>query len=241
MNCLILAAGRGSRLREVSVSKPLTPVGGVPLIERVMRSAAEGGATAFTVVTGCRAEPLEAFLATLRAPVRCVRIDDWTRPNGHSVLAGAAAIDGDYLLAMSDHLFDPDFARRLIAAGRAGCGVRLAVDRDLDSPLLDLDDATKVETAAGGKIVRIGKTLDRYDAIDTGLFLAGPELAGAIRADIESGGEGSLSSGVQRLADAGEAATLDVTGARWIDIDDPRALALAEALFGPDGLRGNAA
>ena len=43
------------------------------------------------------------------------------------------------------------------------------------------------------------------------------------------------------LALTNDGATLDVTGARWIDVDDPRALSLAEALFGPDGLRDNAA
>ena len=70
-----------------------------------------------------------------------------------------------------------------------------------------MDDATKVETGADGAIVRIGKTLDRFDAIDTGLFRATPALAEAIGA-----GGGSLSEGVQRLADRGEATTLDVTG-----------------------------
>ena len=41
MDCLIIAAGHGSRLRGVSPSKPLTPVAGVPLIERVIRAAAD--------------------------------------------------------------------------------------------------------------------------------------------------------------------------------------------------------
>ena len=30
MNCLILAAGLGTRLRGISESKPLTPIGGIP-------------------------------------------------------------------------------------------------------------------------------------------------------------------------------------------------------------------
>src|SRR6185312_9456147 len=114
MNCLIIAAGHGSRLRDISPSKPLTPVAGVPLIEHVARAAAAGGATGFTVVTGHEAERVEAFLADLSA-----RIADWDRPNGHSVLAGAAAIHGDYLLAMSDHLFDPQIVRLLRAAPAA--------------------------------------------------------------------------------------------------------------------------
>lgn len=224
MNCLIIAAGYGSRLRDISPSKPLTPVAGVPLIERVIRAAAAGGASAFTVVTGHEAERLEAFLATLAEfEIRTVRVADWSLPNGHSVLAGAAAIDGDYLLTMSDHLFDPQIVRRLIAAPQAA--LTLAVDRDLANPLLDMDDATKVETD-GAAIRRIGKTLAGFDAIDTGLFRATPALAEAI------GAGGSLSDGVQRLADQGGASALDVTGLFWLDVDDPVALAKAEAKLG---------
>jgi choline kinase len=224
MNCLIIAAGHGSRLRAISPSKPLTPVAGVPLIEHVIRAAAAGGASAFTIVTGHEATRLEAFLATLSDfSIHTVRVADWDLPNGHSVLAGAAGLAGDYLLAMSDHLFDPAIVRRLIEAPAAA--LTLAVDRDLAGPLLDLDDATKVETGAGGAIVRIGKTLETYDAIDTGLFRATPALAAAI------GAGGSLSEGVQRLADAGSAATIDVTGLRWLDVDDAAALAKAETML----------
>ena len=222
MDCLIIAAGFGSRLRAVSPSKPLTPVAGVPLIERVIRAAAEGGATRFTVATGHEADRLEAFLEALPFEIAPVRVADWSLPNGHSVLAGAARIAGDYLLTMSDHLFDPQITAALIAAPPAA--LRLAVDRDLANPLLDMDDVTKVETGEGGAIIRIGKTLTRFDAADTGLFRATPALAEAIAA-----GGGSLSDGVQRLADQGQAMTLDVTGRFWLDVDDPAALAKAEA------------
>jgi 1L-myo-inositol 1-phosphate cytidylyltransferase len=225
VNCLIIAAGHGSRLREVSPSKPLTPVAGVALIERVIRAAAAGGASAFTVVTGHEAARVEAFLATLAdLRIDAVRVADWDLPNGHSVLAGAARLGGDYLLTMADHLFDPAIMRALIAAPPAP--LVLAVDRNLADPLLDMDDATKVETKADGAIVRIGKTLKRFDAVDTGLFRATPALAAAIGA-----GGGSLSEGVQRLADRGEAQTLDVTGLDWLDVDDPVALAKAEAML----------
>ena len=223
MDCLIIAAGHGSRLRAVSPSKPLTPVAGTPLIERVIRAADTAGATRFVVATGHEAARLEAFLATLPFAIEPVRVADWDLPNGHSVAAGAARIAGDYLLTMADHLFAPAIAARLLSAPPAA--LTLAVDRDLANPLLDMDDATRVETGEGGAIRRIGKTLDRFDAIDTGLFRATPALAAAIGA-----GGGSLSEGVQRLADRGEAATLDVTGLAWLDVDDPIALAKAEAM-----------
>jgi len=243
MNCLILAAGLGSRLRGISDSKPLTPVAGAPLLEHVIRRAAAGGATRILVVTGHQAERVEGFLAELQGrfalPIGWERVDDWTRPNGYSVLAGASALKGDYLLSMADHLFDPAIVGRLL--GGPASGVTLAVDRDLAGPFLDLDDATKVETAPDGRIVHIGKALTRYDAIDTGLFRATPALAEAIRADIAAGGNGSLSEGVQRLADIGSAATVDIEGERWIDVDSPAMLDLAERYLGEQAVRDTAA
>ncbi len=235
MNCLILAAGHGSRLRTLSDSKPLTPVAGVPLIEHVMRRAATGGASAFTVVTGHAAERVEAFVAGAAARLglmaRTVRLADWDRPNGHSVLAGSAAIDGDYLLTMSDHLFDPAIVRALLAAPRAD--LTLAVDRDVAGPLLDPDDATWVEVSDTGAILRIGKAIARWNAVDTGVFRATPALARALREVVAEGAPGSLSEGVQRLADQGGARTVDVTGLQWLDVDDPRAHAQAEAMLRP--------
>ena len=234
MNCLIIAAGHGSRLRDISPSKPLTPVAGLPLIEHVARAAAAGGASAFRVVTGHEAERLEAFLADLAArlglPIAPVRIADWDRPNGHSVLAGSEAMEGDYLLTMADHLFDPEIVRLLRDAAPAA--LTLAVDRDLANPRLDMDDATKVALGADGAIRRIGKDLEAFDAIDTGLFRATPALAEAIRAAIREGAAGSLSDGVQRLADQGKAMSVEIAGARWLDVDDAVALAKAEAMLG---------
>ena len=197
------------------------------------------------VVTGHEAGKLEAFLAAFGErsglAIECVRVDDWHCANGHSVLAGSAAIDGDYLLMMSDHLFDPAIVRRLLADAPAGAAVTLAVDHDPAGPFIDLDDATKVELGDGGRIRRIGKTIDPYDAIDTGVFLATPALAEAIREAIAAGSGGSLSEGMQRLADQGRAATVDIGSARWIDTDDLTMLALAETFVATEAVSDSAA
>ena len=58
MQCLIIAAGQGRRLREQGDSKPLVPLLGVPLIERVIRAAREAGADAFYVVIGYQGDRL---------------------------------------------------------------------------------------------------------------------------------------------------------------------------------------
>ncbi len=232
MDALIIAAGFGSRLRDISDSKPMTPVAGVPLLELGVRQAKAAGAARVVVVTGHEAERLEAALPGLadRAglPVVARRVADWSKPNGWSVLAGAEAISGDYLLMMSDHIFSAPILAGLARQGGPGRGVTLAVDARCENPLVDPDDATWVKRDGRGFISAIGKTITTYDAVDCGAFLCTPELAEAIRGAIAEGKAGSLSEGMQRLADAGRAATWEIGGAWWLDVDDPRAHELAE-------------
>jgi 1L-myo-inositol 1-phosphate cytidylyltransferase len=233
MDALIIAAGYGSRLSSLSPSKPLTPIAGVPLIELGVRQAKAAGARRVVVVTGHEGDRLEAALPDIaeRASIaiEAERIADWSKPNGFSVMAGAARISGDYLLMMADHIFSAGILARLAAQASPERGVTLGIDYRVDSPLVDPDDATWVKHDAAGRIVAIGKTLTDYDAVDCGAFLATPELAGAIAAAVAAGKSGSLSDGMQRLADAGRAWTMDIGTAWWIDVDDPRALALAES------------
>ena len=232
MDALIIAAGYGSRLQEISASKPMTPIAGIPMLELGVRQAKAAGARRVVVATGHQAAQLEAALPALAAragiEIEAARVDDWSKPNGWSVIAGAARIEGDYLLMMADHIFSAPILSTLARAGGSTAGVTLAIDRRLDNPLVDPDDATWVETASDGRIKAIGKTIARYDAVDCGAFLATPELAQAIRSAIAAGAAGSLSEGMQALADAGRAATLDIGAAWWLDVDDPRAHALAE-------------
>ncbi len=232
MKALIVAAGQGVRLRGVAASKPLAPVDGVALIERVMAGAAQAGVDGFVVATGYEGEALARALqhisARLGVSVTCVFNPDWRGANGVSVLAAAAELPGPFLLLMADHLFDPSILAELMAQAEPVDGVVLAVDRRLDNRLVDLEDVTRVQTTSGGAIARIGKLISTYDAFDTGLFRAGPALIEALAADMAGGGPGSISAGMQRLADADRAWSFDVGDRFWIDVDDAAALEKAE-------------
>lgn len=246
MKCLIIAAGQGTRLRSMAESKPLAQVNGIALIEHVIRAAAAGGAEEFVVVTGYEAPGIETFLADLSARlglrVETVHNPDWHRPNGVSVLAAAGRLDSEFLLLMSDHLFDPDIVRRLMTRRGQQSGLTLACDYRLDNPLIDPDDVTKVKSDADGRIMAIGKALEDFNAADTGIFLATPALFDALRQSMARGGLGSLSEGVQILADASAAHAFDIGDGWWIDVDDEAAHARAEASFAsPPDLTGRSA
>ena len=232
MKCLVIAAGQGTRLRTIAPSKPLAEVAGRPLIEHILRLAAAGGASGFVVVTGYEPEPLEAFLREFGTrsglSVEIVRNPEWARPNGVSVLSAAHRLDGEFILLMSDHLFDPAVLRRLLGGRRPDALLTLGADFRISRPDLDLDDATKLKLGPEGRIDGVSKALSDYEAVDTGIFVAGPELLDAIAASIADGGAGSLSEGVQRLAGTGSAFAFDIGDGWWVDVDDEPAFRRAE-------------
>lgn len=232
MDTVILAAGFGSRLASHFEPKPLAPVCGVPLLEIGVRQAVLAGSDHVVIVTGYRADAIEAEIPAMAsrtgARITSQRVEDWSKPNGYSVIAGAAQIDGPFLLMMADHLLSGGILPALTQQSSPARGVTLAVDRRLDNPLVDPEDATWVRTDDHGFIEAIGKTIAPFNAVDCGAFLATPELPEAIAEAIAAGKPGSLSDGMQILADKGRAATMDIGNDWWLDVDDPRAHRLAQ-------------
>lgn len=232
MRAVIIAAGQGSRLREVASPKPLVHVRGTPLIVHVINGALAAGVCEFVVVTGYEAAKLESFLAEIAGArgvgLSCVRNPAFLSPNGLSVVAAAPFVEERFLLLMSDHLFDPSIIKDLIAEPPRDAELVLAIDRRMDNPLVDLNDVTRVDVAPDGRIRALGKGLAKFNAFDTGIFLTSPGLIRAVGEDVAEGGGGSISEGVMRLAARGLAVTYDIGDRYWLDVDDAAALSRAE-------------
>lgn len=220
---IVLAAGAGTRLRGAAPVKPLVDLAGRPLLLHLLERLVVAGVTEAVVVVGYAADRMRAALdRELPCVVTIVDNPRWHEPNGVSVLAAAPYLGGSALLCMADHLVAPALYARVGAA--TGSAVALGVDRRLGHGQVDEADVTRVGTR-NGKIVAIGKGIGVYDAYDTGVFRITPALCEAL-AMLD---RPSLSAGVAVLAGRGEAAAVDCDDLDWLDIDDPRALALAEA------------
>jgi len=230
MKCLIIAAGKGSRLHQRGESKPLIPILGVPLIERVIRAALETGADEFCVVTGCQGDLVCDFLERLakRLAIRITSLvnDDWEQGNGLSVLKARDALHEPFLLLMADHLFDPNLARALTTHSLPDGEIALGVDGDTRNPLVDMEDVTRVKVE-DGKIRDIGKGLADFNGFDTGIFLCSPAIFKALEQSKEKDGDTTLSGAVRVLAAEGRARAVPASGF-WIDVDDPAAFKKAE-------------
>jgi choline kinase len=233
LRCLIIAAGRGSRLAHRFPLKPLAPLAGTPLIERVMALAAGEGLREFVVVGGYRFAELARFVraaaSRLKVDAELVENPDWKLENGLSVLAARQALGHDFVMLMSDHLFAGDLLAVALAAPVREGQAALVVDfRVTGHPYVDLEDVTKVRVR-DGRIADIGKSLSLYNAFDTGIFRGTAGLFAALE-ESRRNGDGSLSGGMRVLARRGEALALDGGGRFWIDVDDERAFDLAEDL-----------
>lgn len=223
---ILLAAGEGSRLRPAAPFKPLCPVAGRPLISHALHGLAAAGMARAIIVLGYGADEIEAYLAANDWPltVETVRVADYRKPNGSSLLAaGPLLAGGQAVLAMCDHLVEPALYRRMAEAG-AGQGARLGIDRRLGHPWVDPEDVTCVATQ-GDAIAAIGKGLEPHDCYDTGVFAIGQSLFDALHTlDAPS-----LTEGMRILAAQGRAQVVECSDLDWIDVDDAPALEKAEA------------
>jgi 1L-myo-inositol 1-phosphate cytidylyltransferase / CDP-L-myo-inositol myo-inositolphosphotransferase len=225
-HAVIIAAGHGLRFGKITLlrPKPLLEVLGLPLIERAIRTARKIGIWNFTVITGHHAAMLESFLGQKRfadVKIHCVRNDRWQRSNGLSVLTAQGAVQEPFLLLMSDHLFEADILRKLLAKPLATGHCRLAVDFRVGN-IFDLEDATKVQVAEG-RVERIGKELDAYNAIDCGVFLCDRSLFDALESAVGKGNE-SLTDGIRELASEQRMEAEDIGDSFWQDVDNKRDL-----------------
>jgi choline kinase len=228
---VILAAGRGERLQGGigGGSKPLTPLLGITLLERALLACQAAKVTDCYIVVGHQRERLTSYIAArsrrYRMRLHTVPNPHWELGNGTSAARVAPYLQTPFLLLMCDHVFDTTILTSLIAAGQDTEASLLAVDERIDQ-VFDLDDATKVQLD-DGNITAIGKDLQQYNAIDTGLFFCRPSLFAALER-ANTAGDTSLSGGIRQLIAAGTMRAMPIGDRFWMDIDTAACLAKAE-------------
>ena len=224
---MILAAGEGSRLvpHQAGPPKPVFPLLGLSLAERTVLACLKAGIRRFLFVLGHREEEVRAHVAEMAVRRGCevdfVIASKWPLGNGASVLAAAEKVaDHSFLLLMVDHRVDSSVIQTVRCTPLGPGEICLAVDRDKEQ-VFDLDDVTKV-TLENGRIARLGKSLENWDAADMGVFRCTAALFEELRG-AAAAGRHSLTDGVNRLAANGNVIAVDMTGQAWLDIDTPQA------------------
>lgn len=236
MKAIIIAAGSGSRLNKNNrdMPKALAPIGEQKIIDIIIHTLKKVGIGEIALVCGYRKEMLKAHLgdgSSHGVKLTYVFNSQWHKPNGISVWAAKDFVKQyePFLLLMSDHIFDKKIAESLIQTPMAESQALLAVDPD-PTRVFDIDDAMKVmfeEDRRPGLITAIGKNLERYNGIDSGLFKCDSEIFRALETSFKMR-KYTLADGCREMIKKESFFAVDIGNAFWIDIDTPESLAYAQ-------------
>ena len=159
MQALILAAGMGKRLKELTQNntKCMVKVNGVTLIDRMLHQIEELGLSRIVIVTGYKGSELTDYIKTLgiKAPIEYIDNPIYDKTNNiYSLSLAEKELTEDVtLLFESDLIFDSAILRELV-----------------DDPRDTLALVDKYESWMDGTCV----TLDDYDSIIS--FVPGSKL-----------------------------------------------------------------
>ncbi|HTV94736.1 MAG TPA: phosphocholine cytidylyltransferase family protein [Steroidobacteraceae bacterium] len=240
MRAIILAAGRGQRLKQPQdrqIPKCLLRFGGRSLLERHLRLLAQLGVEQVVLALGYRSDLIEAELARLdlRRRPQIVLNPAFELGSVLTVHTAAAALlgGGEVLLMDADVLYHARVLRALVAGEQPAN--RLLMDRDFEAG----EEPVKICLRAGVP-VELRKRLDpqlSYDAIgeSVGFFRfderGARRLAQLVAGYVERGAsdmphEEAIRDLIREGSQSFEIA--DVTGAPWIEIDFPADVLRAE-------------
>jgi choline kinase len=221
------------------VPKALIEVAGEPLIAHAVRFARTAGAHPITVVGGFGFARLADEVARLSLPVELLENPAFRDGNLVSLGVARPRLEGvdEFLLMNVDHIYRPAIAA-LAAAPAHDVTAFVDVDRALGP------DDMKVERDGAGRVRRIAKTLDHWDAGYVGMTkvpraAASRYWAAADAAQAEEGRAIHVERVLARLADAGTPPECrDVSHHGWLEVDLPEERARADAALRQGWLSG---
>jgi choline kinase len=229
---VILAAGRGMRLREAYASpKCLVEIGGLSLLERQLRALGEFGARA-RVVVGFEAAMVQDHVCglSLDLPVELVENPDFEEGSVISAMLGLHGAGESVVLMDGDVLFHPDVFRHLM---NSACENALAIDTSVD-----FTDEEYMAGVVGDQVVQLRRGPANKGEIQgewVGIAKIGQDsarrMSSLLQGVISAGGrmrgyEDVLAS----LIDEVPVSSVDVAGLPWIEIDFPEDLDAAFAM-----------
>jgi CDP-L-myo-inositol myo-inositolphosphotransferase len=215
---VVLAAGCSRRLSPLTAggSKLLLRLGGLTLIERMVRTLSAQGVERVVVVLGHdEAKLAEAARAAAPDRVEIIRAPGWESGNGSSLAAAEPVVSDEplFLLLVGDHLYGDAALDPLVTVGRPAAL--------LDShPTADvLVEATRV-VVEDRTAVRFGKDVDSGWA-DCGAFLVPPAIFECQRQAAAERDYG-LAGAISRLAEICPLRAVPIPeDAWWQDVDTP--------------------
>ncbi|MDP2704061.1 MAG: sugar phosphate nucleotidyltransferase [bacterium] len=237
MKCVIAAAGKGTRMLELTKDRPkhVIEVLNKPFLFYLLENLKKGGVDELILVVGYQKQAMEKFAEDYKNDFKITLVDQFEKfgkKYGTSVPIEAAkeyVEDETFLAVYGDNLYSPNDVKRLIETEDTNYMCVLEHDHPENYGVTVAD--------SGGYLTRIVEKPKEYisNCINTGLYKFTPEIFEEVaRVGLSSRGEYELTDAIQALAEKHKVKVLKLQD-YWLDFGKPEDIATVEKFLKKQG------
>lgn len=246
MQALILAAGMGKRLKELTKdsAKCMVKVNGKTLIERMLFNLDKLKLREIIIVVGYQAEGLISYINSLniQTHITFVTNENYSKTNNiYSLyLARDYLVKDDTLLLESDLIFNESILRKLINNPYPDLALVAKYENWMDGTVVTIDEQNNITSFVEKKDFDYGSIGKYYKTVNIYKFsrqFSKVYYVPFLKAYIESQGSNEYYEQVLKVLSAIEKTTIKAEVLKdesWYEIDDVQDLDIAESIFSED-------
>ena len=246
MQAVILAAGMGKRLKELTRNntKCMVKVNGVTLIDRMLRQIDKLGLERIIIVVGYEGQKLIDYVETLDIQTPIVFINNPIYDKTNNIYSLALAKDwlvkDDTLLFESDLIFEDSVLETLVTDPRDTLALVDKYESWMDGTCVKLGEDDSIEAFVPGKKFIFNEIKEYYKTVNIYKFskhFSETRYVPFLDAYQLALGQNEYYEQVLRvitMLDNPEIKAKRLEGQRWYEIDDVQDLDIAESIFTPD-------
>ena len=246
MQAIILAAGMGKRLKELTQNntKCMVKVNGITLIDRMLHQIDEKHLSRIIIVVGYEGQKLINYIGTLDIQTPIIYINNPIYDKTNNIYSLALAKDwlckDDTLLFESDLIFENSVLDALVDDPRETLALVDKYESWMDGTCVKLGEDDSIEAFVPGKKFKFNEIKDYYKTVNLYKFskhFSETHYVPFLDAYQSALGQNEYYEQVLRvitMLDEPEIKAKRLDGQRWYEIDDIQDLDIAESIFTPD-------
>ena len=246
MQAIILAAGMGKRLKELTQNstKCMVKVNGVTLIDRMLHQIERQHLSRIIIVVGYEGQKLIDYIGTLGIQTPIIYINNPIYDKTNNIYSLALAKDwlvkDDTLLFESDLIFEDSVLETLVNDPRDTLALVDKYESWMDGTCVKLGEDDSIEAFVPGKKFKFSEIKEYYKTVNIYKFskhFSETHYVPFLEAYQSALGQNEYYEQVLRvitMLDDPEIKAKRLEGQRWYEIDDIQDLDIAESIFTPD-------
>ena len=245
MQGLILAAGMGKRLKELTQNntKCMVKVNGVALIDRMLHQLDACGLERIVIVVGYEGRKLMDYIATLSVATPIVYVDNPVYDKTNNIyslfLARDKLEEDDTLLLESDVIFEDSVLQKLLSDPRPTLALVDKYESWMDGTCVKLSEDDRIEAFVPGSKFVFADIPEYYKTVNLYKFsreFSQKYYVPFLEAYSQALGNNEYYEQVLRvitMLDDPQIRAKKLSGEKWYEIDDEQDLDIASSMFAP--------